>query len=81
MHHSDTLETPRLDFQGGEGFLQSFDELLAVERLTSSLEVTDVSEKVPMTPMIANYDIVMLKGHSDANSIWLLAQTRVCRAS
>ena len=42
MHHSDTLEIPSLDLQGGERLLQSIDEPLAIVRFAGSLEVIDV---------------------------------------
>ena len=42
MHHAHAFETTSLDLQGRELLLESFDELLAVPRLASSLEVIDV---------------------------------------
>ena len=43
MHNAHAFETPSLDLQGRELFPQSFDELLAVPSLASSLEVIDMS--------------------------------------
>ena len=42
VHHTYALENHSLDLQGRELLLESFDELLAVPVLASSLEVIDV---------------------------------------
>ena len=43
VHHTYALGIPIIDLQGGELFLQSCNELLAVLGLACSLEVIDVS--------------------------------------
>ena len=42
MHHSDTLETPSLDLQGGARLLHAVNEPLAIVGIAGCLEVIDM---------------------------------------